>query len=252
MKRRRIVLPPLLSLCASPRRRTKRKVEYLWVQQIQTFATALPTCSDANLKLISPRGPTKRLMRGSWFTTKQYKVKETALDKLCVFTGKKKTPRRSVVALDPGTAIFQTSYGTDGIVSMWGCGNITHLVDIREKKQTQHFDDILKELHKKLIKWLLTTYDLIIVADFNTPSLWQHQKFIETLLRKAPGHGKEVFVVEESYTSQICSSCGRRNKQAKKRASFACKDDRCNLQSHRDVNAAKNILMKFLVESTKF
>jgi putative transposase len=67
-------------------------------------------------------------------------------------------------------------------------------------------------------------------------SFWQ----LELLLGyKAEALGKQVVHVAAHYTSQTCSSCGEVNKKNRKGSHFCC--DKCGLQEHADVNAAKNI-----------
>ena len=59
--------------------------------------------------------------------------------------------------------------------------------------------------------------------------------------------GIETFVVNPKYTSQMCSNCKKINKcQGKK---YRC--NKCNLQIHRDENAAYNIANKALLERSK-
>ena len=82
-----------------------------WVATSNSIRRALPRCGDRDLILASPKNLTvRKLMRGSWFETKRLVAKHTGD---LVFD-------KAVVALDPGESVFQTSYGTDGVVSMWG------------------------------------------------------------------------------------------------------------------------------------
>ena len=48
--------------------------------------------------------------------------------------------------------------------------------------------------------------------------------------------------IDESYTSKLCSECRFYNSELGKSKTFKCKI--CNLKLDRDVNSAKNILLK--------
>ena len=56
---------------------------------------------------------------------------------------------------------------------------------------------------------------------------------------------KYVFCINEAYTTQTCSICGKLNKPY---ASEIYNCSNCNINISRDVNAAKNILMKGLIK----
>ena len=71
-----------------------------------------------------------------------------------------------------------------------------------------------------------------------------HYKFRERLKDKAETSGKCVIIVDESFTTQICSRCHNRNKEVGSKKIYECK--KCNLRTGRDVNAAKNILLKYI------
>jgi IS605 OrfB family transposase len=77
-------------------------------------------------------------------------------------------------------------------------------------------------------------------------SFWQ----LELLLGyKAEALGKQVVYVAAPYTSQKCSSCGEVNKKNRKGSHFCC--DKCGLQEHADVNAAKNIRNDYIFAAAK-
>jgi putative transposase len=66
-----------------------------------------------------------------------------------------------------------------------------------------------------------------------------HQ-FTQFLTYKAEDAGRKLGVVNPAYTSQICSQCGNREKKELSEREHCCLI--CGYKSHRDVNAAKNIL----------
>ena len=68
-------------------------------------------------------------------------------------------------------------------------------------------------------------------------------KLIKMIQYKAELVGIQVEIVEESYTSQTCYSCGRRKKSNRKhRGLYIC--DKCGLVINSDVNAGVNIVHK--------
>lgn len=187
--------------------------------------------------LISPRNAKRRkLMKGASFKASRYEVKQGAAKDLVVTHGNKRIKRTQVyrvVALDPGVSTFQTSYGTDGVISVWG-KEVLHELSRKD----------VKEMHTKLVLWLCTAYDLIIVPSFRLQTKWKHAAFVQQLIATAPKYNVEIRQVEESCTTQTCSSCGVRIKLRGNTKRFQC--PACKFTAQRDINAAKNILLKFL------
>lgn len=72
--------------------------------------------------------------------------------------------------------------------------------------------------------------------------MWSHYKFKLRLLDKARQWGKTVVVVSEAYTSKTCTRCGWQNETLGKSKIFNCKQ--CGLVADRDLNAARNILIR--------
>lgn len=70
-----------------------------------------------------------------------------------------------------------------------------------------------------------------------------HYKFRQHLLCKAKEHGCVCIIVTEEYTSQLCTKCGNLDKTYVNRVK-KCKH--CGHEIHRDVNGARNILLKNL------
>jgi putative transposase len=72
-------------------------------------------------------------------------------------------------------------------------------------------------------------------------------QFKQRLLEKAKERGKTVVPTKEHYTTKICSFCGCINDPEASKV-YTCIN--CSVRMGRDVNAAKNILMKGIVETT--
>ena len=67
--------------------------------------------------------------------------------------------------------------------------------------------------------------------------------FFDKLEYKSKWHGRTFVKVNPKHTSQICSSCGHKDKKSRKtQAQFVCTS--CDFEINADVNAAKNILAR--------
>ena len=72
-----------------------------------------------------------------------------------------------------------------------------------------------------------------------------HYKFRQHLFSKAKEYGCLCIEVTEEFTSQLCTQCGKLSKSYNKRMK-KCKH--CNSEINRDVNGARNILIKYILE----
>lgn len=131
-------------------------------------------------------------------------------------------------ALDPGYRTFQTLYDTNNRVVEFGKD------DIPEDQN---------KAHKQIIKYLLKNYNIIFIPILNCPRLseWRHQQFFERLKNSAAKTKTRVFQVDEKYTTKTCTVCAKFNFVGGCKT-FYCGS--CGLQLNRDVNGARNILLK--------
>ena len=121
-----------------------------------------------------------------------------------------------------------------------------------EKKKKDYVD----HLHWILIREIFKENDVIFLGDINSHSIVKGNKnkllnqemndmkfyvLKSRFLYKSRMEGKKIVLVNESYTSQGCSVCGQL-KKIKYLRIYNCQN--CNTISDRDINAAKNILMK--------
>ena len=72
-------------------------------------------------------------------------------------------------------------------------------------------------------------------------SKWNYGEHIRQIKYKLGSIGVDVELIDESYTSQTCSCCGKRNKC--KTRNYKCT---CGYTCHRDIHGARNILNKYI------
>lgn len=78
-------------------------------------------------------------------------------------------------------------------------------------------------------------------------STWSHYKFKQRLLFKSQEFPWcQVIIVTEEYTSKTCTRCGHDHKRLGDSKVFKCPT--CGLEIDRDINGARNILLKYLTE----
>jgi IS605 OrfB family transposase len=125
-----------------------------------------------------------------------------------------------------------------------------------ESKKT----NLVNELHWLTINNLIKNNDIIFYGDIKSHDIVKGGKnrilnrnfndlkfyiFKQRLKYKAIKNGKIVYLINESYTSQGCSTCGNLDKKLGSSKIYDCKI--CKLKTGRDVNASKNIYMKGLI-----
>lgn len=187
-----------------------------------------------------------------------------------------------VISLDSGIRTFQTGYSPENYTVELGVDcvekfkpqlqKIDRLTAVasscNKKKRKKLFSTIkrinstirnkIDDLHWKTINFLTRNYSTIVVSDFKTAGLFTNKKlnrgskrtmallghylFRLRLTEKCKQRGNELFYVDESYTSKTCTCCGQLNNQLGSNKVFNCKY--CGLEIDRDINGARNILIK--------
>ncbi len=177
--------------------------------------------------------------------------------------------------IDPGAKTFMTCFGNNGCVEhkhnesvlQKQDKSIKQMKDRRRTKQSRVHKkkinrleirkaNLVDELHWKTINILLKMNDFIFYGDIKSHGIVKNgnnhtlntdmnnlkfYKFKQRLLFKAIERGKKVYETQEHYTTKTCSFCGSMNTPGLSRV-YECKN--CKKKIGRDVNAAKNILMK--------
>src|SRR4051794_5957972 len=133
-----------------------------------------------------------------------------------------------------------------------------------QARMRKHVRNLVDEIHKKAVLWLLRTFDVIIIPRFASHSMagkknkrrltrrtvrkmltWSHGRFLTRLLDKAEEMGKKVVIVSEAYTSKTCSACGWVNQSLGGQNVFRCQN--CKWIVDRDVNGARGIFLRGLL-----
>ena len=195
--------------------------------------------------------------------------------------GIKYTPKQTLInycGVDPGLRTFLTTFGNNSCYeykhNKLKFNKLNREIDsikrekhigknrIRKKslnKRESKKSNLINEIHWKSINHLLANNDIIFYGDIKSHNIVKRKKyrhinrafndqkfyiFKERLLYKAATKNKCVVCVSEAYTTQTCSNCGQNNKPGSSEI-YYCKS--CNVHMGRDVNAAKNILMKGII-----
>jgi putative transposase len=122
----------------------------------------------------------------------------------------------------------------------------------------------VNDCQHKLANYLCSHYRVVLLPEFRTSDMckrtaqgkrrlhrttsrgmygWAHHRFRERLKAKATQFAScSVIICDERYTSQPCGVCGHLDKQSSK--THKCSE--CNTTLDRDVNGARNILLRYL------
>jgi IS605 OrfB family transposase len=189
-----------------------------------------------------------------------------------------KQVRPEVCALDPGENVFQTVYTPTNNNCYKICSRDTNrqIYDIHDKidnvkKGRNHkkylnrirekLSNKIKDMHYKTANFLCKNFEVILVGNLSTKSITSkrnnlpktvkrsilsmaHYAFRERLKSKCEEYDVFMDVVDESYTSKTCGGCGNLHETLGSNRSFDC--NICCFKCDRDINAARNILIKFL------
>lgn len=123
--------------------------------------------------------------------------------------------------------------------------------------------NIVDDAHWKLAHWLCGMADDVVLGNFYVPGIvkgcidgsvkWvllrqRHCLFRQRLQHVASQYaGVKVHMQNEAYTSKTCTHCGKLNERLGSSKIFVC--PHCAMTFDRDGNAARNIMIRWIVES---
>jgi len=136
------------------------------------------------------------------------------------------------------------------------------------RKMFNKVRNLVKEVHNKASNWLCQNYETILIPKFESQQMtakkcntetkrkrvinskvarslltWSHYSFQQRLIFKAKEYGSKVIICDENYTTKTCGCCGNLNNIGSSK-DFKCKI--CDYQADRDINASRNILIRYL------
>lgn len=195
-------------------------------------------------------------------------------------------PKYNIVSLDPGVRTFQTFYSPSGICGELGKNlglvlqkyydKINLLKSKRTKKKGRTKKNMknrisllrtkvknkITDFQWKTCSFLCKNFNKIMIPQLETKKLSQqknrklnkktvkemlslnHYKFIEKLKYKCSTLSRKLIIVKEDYTSKTCTCCGFIKKDLGSKKIYKC--NKCKLIIDRDLNGARNILLKNL------
>ena len=183
-------------------------------------------------------------------------------------------PAQRYCGIDPGERTFLTVFNNNEVVEYNQnkilLKKLNKKIDLLRRKRTrkkckykieERKENIINELHWKSINDILKRNDYVFYGDIKSHAIVERSnnrylnrnmndlkfyKFKERLMYKASVLNRRAFSVNEMYTTKACSTCGYLNKVGKEEI-YDCKNDLCRNTLLRDVSAAKNILMKGII-----
>jgi len=186
----------------------------------------------------------------------------------------------NVVSIDPGVKTFQTLYDAKGLVTQIGSDDMKNILVKLYKKIDKYksarssatgrrkrniikkifflnnkYKNLITEIHNKTCVYIYKNYNNVLISNIsniksksrnNNRNMlsWSHGKFIERLTHHMHKNGKKINLITEEYTSKTCGNCGWLDNNLSNKDTFRCRS--CNLQISRDINGARNILLKHL------
>ena len=188
-----------------------------------------------------------------------------------------------IVGIDPGVRTFLTAYDPSGKIIEIGSSDykriFKHLKEsdfIRSKRdQTESkkrrkslssalkkkgvkIRNLIEDMQWKAASYLSKNYSKIYFGDIQTKSLLTKAKcykrtkrllcsfrFFDFKKKLREKCGDRLVLVNESWTSKTCGGCQTINHKLGSNETFNC--DKCNILIGRDINAARNILVKGLL-----
>ena len=129
----------------------------------------------------------------------------------------------------------------------------------KERKYYLNLKNKIDEIHWKVIKHIISNYKYVIIGDLSmkkasnkkTANINKETKRIGLMMRftefrkrleyKCLINNVKIAIIDEAYTSKVCSTCGHCKKELKGEKEYHCIP--CNKKRNRDFNSATNMIM---------
>jgi putative transposase len=193
-------------------------------------------------------------------------------------------PSHRMVAIDPGVRTFATLYDPSGILVEWAPRDIRRIFNLclymdklqsriaakhlrcrKRQRMRDRVRHLVIEVHRKLAKFLCENYNVVLYPKYEASSMvcrgrrkirsktarqllcWAPYSFKQRLLSKALEYPwVQVVECREDYTSKTCGRCGAIHWTLGGNKRFVCPC--CAFRIDRDLNGARNILLRWLTE----
>jgi len=143
-------------------------------------------------------------------------------------------------------------------------GNYKKWMKIRHKFKLslERVRNLIKEVHFKVARYLCIAYKTIVLPTTEISEMvltsnrkirsktvrsllsWSYYRFSEIVKAKAEEFNVRIIRIGEEYTSKTCTGCGVIHNSLGGNKVFKCPS--CNIEIDRDINGARNILLKAL------
>jgi len=193
--------------------------------------------------------------------------------------------RFDICSLDPGVRTFMTLYGLDHVVEIGknDCLKIFDMLELgdsyqskislgynkkmnkkRRRKNKKRIKNLVDELHRKTVSFLTSNYKTILLPEFKVSKMvkgnnlsaktkrqmlaFRFYMFKQRLIDKCSKKGVDLRIISEAYTTKCCSECGVLTDVGGSKI-FKCSNEKCpmfHIELDRDVNAARNILIRYV------
>ena len=129
-------------------------------------------------------------------------------------------------------------------------------------KLRRKIQNIQTDTHYKIANFYCDNYDNVVIPQFGSKEMVKkqnrvinskvvrkmntisHGKLLQKLKTKAEEKNTKVIIQEESYTTKTCGNCNFLQDDIGGKRKWTCSS--CNFTHDRDINAARNILRKYL------
>ena len=190
----------------------------------------------------------------------------------------KESQSNKYIAIDQGIKPFLSSRTNDELINIGT--NISSLIGkhlkkidlinnnkIMNKKQKRNKErkyyikikNIIDEVHWKTIKFITSNYKNVIIGNLSMKETTKNKKsklspglkriglmmrlseFRKRLRYKCLINGIKIEIIDEAYTSKVCSSCGNCKHELEGEKEYECLN--CNKKRDRDFNSATNMIL---------